>query len=294
MTKKQFFLLLIPSLLWGSSFIFMRHLSPVFGPIPTTTIRVIVAAFALFIFITLKGEKIPFKENILLFVVIGLLNSAVPFTLYAFAALHIPSSLSVILNSTAPMFGAVFGVLLLRERVSLLTIIGIFLGTIGVGLVSSEILLESELVQILSILACVLAAAFYGLTGTLIRKYSKGLKPTHLTAGSLVFAALGMIVVNIVLALFGINPTINSTNMLLDIGIIIVFGIFCTSIPYIVYYRLVQEVGPVKALMVTYLMPVFGILFGLLDGDNITILMILGFVVIVTGIYSISYRKTHN
>jgi len=291
MTIRQFLLLLIPSALWGSSFIFMHHLSPVFGPMLTATIRILVASIFLISLFFVQGYKVHWKRDYRLFFIIGITNSAVPFSLYAYAALYIPSSLSVIINSTSPIFGAIFGLMLLKDKLSEMKVIGLFMGTIGVGLVSSDILAQNSLELYLSITACVLAALLYGLSGAIVKKYALHIEPKQLTVGSLSFAGVGLFILFVVLSFAGQTPQIVSQNIALDIFMIIAFGILCTSIPYIVYYKLIQEIGPVKALTVTYLMPAFGLLWGIIFGEIITPIMIVGLLVILLGIYVLSYKK---
>jgi len=291
MTIRQFLLLLIPSALWGSSFIFMHHLSPVFGPMLTATIRILVASIFLISLFFVQGYKVHWKRDYRLFFIIGITNSAIPFSLYAYAALYIPSSLSVIINSTSPIFGAIFGLMLLKDKLSEMKVIGLFMGTIGVGLVSSDILAQNSLELYLSITACVLAALLYGLSGAIVKKYALHIEPKQLTVGSLSFAGVGLFILFVVLSFAGQTPQIVSQNIALDIFMIIAFGILCTSIPYIVYYKLIQEIGPVKALTVTYLMPTFGLLWGIIFGEIITPIMIVGLLVILLGIYVLSYKK---
>jgi len=291
MTIRQFLLLLIPSALWGSSFIFMHHLSPVFGPMLTATIRILVASIFLISLFFVQGYKVHWKRDYRLFFIIGITNSAVPFSLYAYAALYIPSSLSVIINSTSPIFGAIFGLMLLKDKLSKMKVIGLFMGTIGVGLVSSDILAQNSLELYLSITACVLAALLYGLSGAIVKKYALHIEPKQLTVGSLSFAGVGLFILFVVLSFAGQTPQIVSQNIAVDIFMIIAFGILCTSIPYIVYYKLIQEIGPVKALTVTYLMPAFGLLWGIIFGEIITPIMIVGLLVILLGIYVLSYKK---
>lgn len=291
MTIKQFLLLLIPSALWGSSFMFMHHLSPVFGPILTSTIRIIVAALFLIVVFMIQNYKIHWKRDYKLFMIIGISNSAIPFSLYAYAALYIPSSLSVIINSTSPMFGAIFALLLLKDKLNVTKVLGLLLGSIGVGFVSSDILADPSLELVLSIIACSLAALLYGFSGAYVKKYAGHIESKQLTVGSLTFAGIGMIVLIAILTLLNNPVTITSENIVLDIVLIIAFGILCTSIPYLVYYKLMKEVGPVKALMVTYLMPVFGLLWGIIFGETITVYMVIGLIIILIGIYVLSYKK---
>lgn len=291
MTLKQFLLLLIPSALWGSSFIFMHHLSPVFGAILTATIRIIIASVFLIVLFAIQGYKIHWKRDYKLFILIGISNSAIPFSLYSYAALYIPSSLSVIINSTSPMFGAIFGLMLLKDKLSPMKITGLLLGTIGVGFVSSDILAEHSTALYLSIIACLVAALLYGFSGAIVKKYAQHIEPKQLTAGSLTFAGIALLILYSILAFAGKTPEIVSQNIIIDMGLMVAFGILCTSIPYIVYYKLLQDIGPVKALTVTYLMPVFGLIWGLVFGEVITVLMIIGLSIILLGIYILSYKK---
>ena len=147
MTRKQVALLILISSLWGSSFIFMKVLSPVFGPILVSSLRLLGASLFLYIYMRLTKMKISFKRNILFFMTIGIINSAIPFVMYSFAALNIDASLSGTLNSSSPMFGAIFGYLLLGSKLKPKQIIGLIVGFIGVLVVSSASL-ESGSVDI--------------------------------------------------------------------------------------------------------------------------------------------------
>lgn len=290
MTIRQFLLLLIPSMLWGSSFIFFKELSPIFGPFLTSTVRILFAALFMFGFFVITNRKLQKKDIKKLFI-IGVMNSAVPFTLYAYAALYIPSSLSVILNSTSPIFGAMLGMFILHDKMSLNKYLGLLVGFVGVGVVSSFVFVETDLLMILSIGACLLAAFFYGLAGVYVKKYAFDIDSYSLTYGSLLFAGITMLVLYVILMPFNIHPTVITEGLFRNIILLILFGILCTSIPYIVYYKLIKEIGPVKALTVTYLMPIFGILWSLLYGEEFRITMVIGLVVVLLGIYILSYNK---
>ena len=172
MSLKQFSLLLLISAIWGGSFIFMKELSPVFGPILTSSFRLLSASIFLFIVYFFQGYQINWKKNYKMFLILGIGNSAVPFTLYAYAALYISPSISVILNSTAPMFGAMFVYLIVKESLSYKQISGLVLGTLGVGVVSSVTFLEGSNEVYLSVIACVVAALLYGLSGVITKKYA--------------------------------------------------------------------------------------------------------------------------
>lgn len=290
MTIKQFLLLLIPSMLWGSSFIFFKELSPIFGPFLTSTVRILFAAFFMFLFFVFTKRSLKKKDIKKLFI-IGVMNSAIPFTLYAYAALYIPSSLSVILNSTSPIFGAMLGVFILHEKMSWNKYFGLLVGFVGVSIVSSFVFIEMDVLMILSIGACLLAAFMYGLAGVYVKKYASDIDSYSLTYGSLLFAGLTMLVLYLFLIPFHIHPPVITEGLVLNIILLILFGILCTSIPYIIYYKLIKEIGPVKALTVTYLMPIFGIVWSLLYGEEFRISMIFGLVIVLLGIYILGYKK---
>ncbi len=291
MTLKQFLLLLIPSALWGSSFIFMKELAPIFGPVLTAALRIVSAAVFLIILFAVTKYPIMWKKYWKKYLIIGIGNSAIPFSLYAYAALYIPASLSVILNSTSPMFGAIFGYILLKDRLTWNKFVGLLLGSLGVGIVSSLVLANSSLELYLSILGCLGAALMYGLSGAYVKKYALEIEAKQLTVGTLTFAGVGLLILWVLLIPFGINPTVVIDALGWNIALIIVFGIMCTSIPYIIYYRLLQEIGPLKALTVTYLMPVFGVIWSLFYGETIELNTIVGLFVILVGIYVLSLQK---
>ena len=285
MSLKQFSLLLLISAIWGGSFIFMKELSPVFGPILTSSFRLISASLFLFIVYHFQGYKINWKKNYKLFLILGIGNSAVPFTLYAYAALYISPSISVILNSTAPMFGAIFGYLIVKESLSYKQISGLVLGTLGVGIISSVTFLDGSTEMYLSVIGCIVAAAFYGFSGVITKKYASHIEAKELTLGSIFFAGI------LLLPFMVFSPITGSVTVGLIITLII-FGVLCTAVAYLIYYKLIQEIGAVKALSVTYLMPVFGIFWSyLFYSEIIGISILLGLLFISLGIYLVSNRK---
>ena len=129
--------LIILSALWGGSFIFMRVLSPQLGPILTACMRTLIAGIFLIVLFRISGYKIYWKRDYKQLVIIGIINSSIPFYMYAYAALHIPASLSSIMNSMSPMFGAILSAIFLIEPLSIKKSVGLLLGTAGVAIVSS-------------------------------------------------------------------------------------------------------------------------------------------------------------
>ncbi len=107
----DYVLLVTLSAIWGSSFIFMRILAPALGPVVTADMRLLIAGIALTLYLRFRKQQLDFFKNLKRYVIVGLLNSGIPFLLFSFAALHLPSSISVIINSLTPLFGVLFSIL---------------------------------------------------------------------------------------------------------------------------------------------------------------------------------------
>jgi len=216
---------------------------------------------------------------------IGIINSAIPFVMYSFAALNIDASLSGTLNSSSPMFGAIFGYLLLGSKLKPKQIIGLIVGFIGVLVVSSASLESGSVDIVLSVIACILAAACYGLAGTFVKRRTTVVDSSSLTLGSLFFAGIFLLP-------FSFFYDITSTIELNHIFYMIFFAIMCTAIPFIIYYQLIKEVGAVKALMVTYLMPLFTVLWSYIFlAEKAGINVYFGLIIILIGVYLISNKS---
>lgn len=284
-------LLVALSAIWGGSFIFMRHLSPILGAFITADMRLLLAGVFLVGLFAVLGIKLEWRKNWKQYLVIGVVNSGIPFLLYSFAALHIPASIFVIVNSMAPMFVAVFSVFWLGERMSYLKILGLLLGTAGVVLIASTGAVPRSLMALLAVLACVGAACCYGLAGIYIKKYASNIKPRLIAACSQTMIGIAM------LPLIFVFPPNEDVTMRAAI-LLIVFAILCSAVAYLIFYRLVSTVGPTKTLTVTFLMPAFGMFWGrLFLNEKITVVMVAGAMVILAGTFLVSFEKrflTHN
>ena len=278
-------LLILLSAIWGGSFIFMRILAPVFGATGTADLRLLIAAIFLLIFFKLTGYKINWKRDWKLLLVIGIINSAIPFTCFSFAALHIPASISVVINAMTPMFGALFSVLILHDKLSLTKGIGLITGAVGVAVISGSKAISGSTESYLAIAACLLATFCYGLSGALIKKYGKNVEAKALAGGSQLFAGLSLLP-------FLLTSEI-SKPVTVNIAItVVVFAVLCSAIAYLIYYHLIKEIGPTPALSVTFLMPVFGIFWGwLILGESIQAQMMVGAMIILVGTYLVVKRQ---
>lgn len=278
-------LLLVLSGIWGSSFIFIRYLAPIIGPVATADARMLIAGAALVLFFIASRFKPEWRKNAKHFLVIGLLNSAIPFVLYSVAALVLPAAMEAIFNSMSPMFGAVFAALWMNEKLTTRKIVGLVLGVAGVVTMSSLGGLRLDVHTTLAVAACVLAPMCYGLAGVYIRTRAAAAKPMAIAGGSQLFGGLAL------LPFVAVFPPAASSIDLRIALIIVAFALACSGAAYLIYYKLIADIGPTKALTVTFLIPVFAMLWGLvLLHEAVTWSMIIGAAIILAGTYLVAAR----
>jgi drug/metabolite transporter (DMT)-like permease len=211
------------------------------------------------------------------YVVIGIVNSTVPFVLFAFAALHLPASYSVILNSTTPLFAALLAVPLLAERLTVAKLAGLVAGMAGVALISRAGPVVPDLGFGAAVAACLAATFCYAASSIYLKKHAAGAKALAIAGWSQVFAGLALLP-----ALPFAPPSIALTPLI--IANVLGLALLCSAIAYVLYYRLIQDVGPTRAMTVAFLMPAFGMLWGALFLDEeITLPMIAGCGLIIGG-----------
>jgi drug/metabolite transporter (DMT)-like permease len=286
MASIDILLLLALSAIWGSSFIFMSFLAPIIGPVATADTRMFLAGVVLALFFAITGFSAGWRRNAKHFLVIGLLNSAIPFLLYSLAALVLPPSMEAIFNSMSPMFGAVFAAIWLAEKLTFRKIAGLLLGISGVVAMSSLSNLPRSLTTVLSIIGCLFAPLCYGLAGVYIKRNASGVKPMAIAGGSQLFGGLALMPFLLVSApqMAVISPRVAL--------VVVAFAILCSAVAYLIYYRLIADVGPTKALTVTFLIPTFAMLWqSLILKETITWSMLLGAAVVLAGTYLVTAPK---
>lgn len=248
--------LVLLAAIWGSSFLFMRIAAPVLGPAVLIEYRVGFAAVFLAIVGVILKKRLDVRANWKHYLVLGLLNSAFPFLLFAFAARTLSASVLSVLNATAPMWGALIGALWSRQAISGRSALGLILGTAGVALLVGFDQVTSRPGAGIAIAAALVAAVSYSVASA-YAKTAKSVEPFANAHGSMWAATLLVIPV---LPFFPApaEPTIGI------MGAALALGVLCSGIAYILYFKLIQDVGPTSALTVTFLNPLFGILWGAL------------------------------
>jgi drug/metabolite transporter (DMT)-like permease len=270
--------------LWGASFLFIRIASPIFGPILTIQGRVSLAAAALIVFILLSGKSLHFKQKWRQYFIIGALNAAIPFTLIATAALYLPASMSAILNSLTPLFTAFVIWGWMKEKLSLRKWLGTVVGVSGVAILVGWSTVPFTNEVMIAVILSVLSTIAYALAGVYAKKSFEGVPALALAAGQQLAAS-------ILLLPFTFIHFPASTSGITTIAVLSVVGlaIFCTAFAYLLYFYLIHNVGPAKTLSVTFLIPVFGMMWGsFFLQEEMTVGMIVGLFVILGSVFLIS------
>ena len=269
--------LLALSAIWGASFIFIRVLAPVLGPVLTVSTRVLIGGAILIVYCRVIGLDAGLARHWRQYALIGVTNSTLPFMLFAFAALHLPASYSVILNAMTPLFTALLAVPLLGERLTTAKIAGLVVGVAGVALVSGAGPVVPDLWFALAVAACLGATLCYAGSSIYMKRYASGVKPLALAGWSQIFAGLALA------PLVPFAPPPGSITPFI-VANVLVLAVVCSSAAYALYYRLIADIGPTRALMIAFLMPVFGMLWGALFlGETITLPMIAGCGLVIGG-----------
>jgi hypothetical protein len=271
--------------LWGASFLFMRMGAAEFGPLVTAWLRVCIATLMLYPLMVWQGHLSVFKAHWKMVLAFGVINSALPFALYAYAVMHISTGLSAILNATVPLFAALVAWLWLGDRLNRWRIAGLFIGFVGVSLLANHQTSfhqdanpdASSWGQYTAIAACLLATVCYAIAGSFNKKYMANLPALVSATGSQFGASLALTVP----ALLAVPSTMPSAQAW---GSVLMLGVACTGIAYILFFRLVNRAGPAKALTVTFLIPVFALVYGVIFLDEtVTLIMVLLGIVVILG-----------
>lgn len=275
---------LLLAALWGASFLFMRLGAAEFGPVVTAGLRVSLAAVFLLPVLLVKGVWPDFRHRLGRILLVGLLNSGIPFALFAFAVMHITTGLTSILNATVPLTGALVAWLWLHDRPSGSRLLGLAIGFVGVALLvigksgpNPAMSAATPGLGLLAMLACLAATVCYGMAASYTKRYLTGVHPLATAAGSQIGASLGLA---LPMLWFWPDHAVSAQAW----GAMAAVALLCTSLAYILFFRIIERAGPSKALTVTFLVPVFALLYGRLFLDEtITPWMLICGLVIIAG-----------
>lgn len=255
-----------------------------FGPLPMAGMRVAIAALVLWPLMLLRGHGPLLRQHWKPALFVGVLNSALPFACYGFALMHISTGLSSILNATVPLFAALVAWAWLGDRPQASRVLGLVLGFSGIALLMADSAgfkpgggpasasdwpaqaqhQAQHPVQYLAMAACLLATLCYALAASFAKRHLDGVPPLVTATGSQIGATLGLALPTLLLwpaAMPGPSAWLA----------IVAVGVVCTGLAYVLYFRLIELAGPARALSVTFLIPLFALLYGgVFLGEQIT------------------------
>ena len=269
--------LLTLAALWGGSFLFMRVAAPQFGPVALIALRVGIASCFLVPVLAWRGGLGALRTHWPHLLAVGVLNSAIPFCLFAYAELTLTAGFTSVLNAATPLFTAIIAFFWLGDRLSPSRVLGLAIGFVGViVLVGGSSVIDAKQGG-LAVAAALGATVLYGLAASYTKRHLTGVPPLATATG----CQLAATIVLTPLAIW-LWPTQTPTG---DVWFhVIALGIACTGVAYILFFRLIAHVGPTRAASVTFLIPVFGVLWGILFlAEQLTLNMVIGCAVILLG-----------
>lgn len=256
--------------IWGGAHALTRYSVPYFGPVWVVELRYGLAGLMLAVVAWTTARPLRLKDQWRQILVLGIFNTALPFFLLTYAAQSLPASVLSVLNATAPVFGAVIGAIWLRQRPSLTVCLGLVLGIVGVALLVSDDLAQAEVTSAVAVAAALCTACLYGFSSNYARRHAARLDHFNSAHGSLWVAfvlTLPAVPGNLPPGPLGPGP----------VAAALVLGLVCTGVAYLLYFRLIRDEGPMYALTVAYLIPVFGVLWGVaLLGEAVTPALVAG------------------
>lgn len=251
--------LLLLAAIWGASFLFMRVAAPVLGSMPTAFFRASFGTLGLLAVLLLLRTGWDFRGKFHICLVLGVINAGLPSAMYCLAALILPAGYSAIFNATTPLMGVLIGALFFHEGITQSKAAGVFIGLLGVAVLTRTGPVAFDLQLLLGAGACLVATTCYGFAGFLTRRWigQQGGLDNRLTAFASLFLLpllAGSLALQPPASWGGIEVWLSLAGL----------GLLCTAFAYVLYFRLLADIGPIRASTTTFLIPPFGVLWGTL------------------------------
>ena len=282
MELKDWILLTALAAIWGSAFMFIKISAVVFGPILLVTLRLLIAGLVFMPLLLQKKKRLLFKSYLPAIIIIAIVSNAIPFTMFAYASLGATSNMLGILNGTTAFLTTVIAYFWLKESVTSKQIIGLLLGFIGVLILVNP---SNGSTTLIASLCAMVGSSCYAFNAVYLQKYHSNSDKKVLIGWSMLFGGIFMIP----LASFNLPnsmPDINSILALLWLAVI------STGVGYLGYVRLIDRIGAVKTVTLTYLLPVFSIIWGAIFlQEQITFIILGGFMFVMMGMYFANTSK---
>jgi len=288
MKTKSVLQILLLSAVWGISFLMIRIAGDTFPALWVALLRCSLGAALLWTVLGIGGNQLPPRRLLPWLLAVALLNNALPFTFFAWGERTVPSNIAAVINATTPIWTLLLSMAIHRTRAALFTIGGVLLGFGGVlvvvvshandpaaGQVSGSLLRGTILIA--------LAALGYAIATVLAKAKLQGLDPIGLATTQLTLAGLMILP----FALAGARP---SALRLAPIAAIAVLGFAGSGFAYLLYYRLLSQVSATHVAAVTYLLPIWGLFWGLFAHESIGLLACLGVAITIAGLILLNLR----
>jgi len=263
--------------MWGGSYLFLRYAVPSMGALLLIELRVVLAGAALLAFLLATGGQVGWRRHWRAYLFVGAVGLALPFTLIAQAVTVIDASTAAILNALSPLFASVVAAIWIRDPITPAKAAGIALCLVGTAVLVGWTPVPMSGRELFAASLSIAATALYGYTIVFTKVHLREANPLGTAAGTLLMAALAMLPFTPVSRDFSAIP---AGAWLAAAGLALV----STTVAFIFYYRLIADVGPVKAITVTLLVPVFGMFWGVVFlGEPVTAGRLAGCAIILAG-----------
>ncbi|MBL8519054.1 MAG: EamA family transporter [Betaproteobacteria bacterium] len=278
MTSASLLRLLLLAAIWGGSYALLRIVAPVLGGIGTMWTRIAVGGVAMLLIAWVLSRDLEWRRWMGRYLMVGLFNTALPFALISWAMARLPAGYGAILNACAPFFTVFFSQAILKERIAPAQWLGMGLGVAGIAAIVRLGPVDVTPDTLAAIAACIAATMSYGFINVYTKRHLNGAPAMGVAAGSLVLPALLLAPAGIAV----LPPAWPSTTVA---GSVLVLGVVCSALAYVLYFRLIADAGPTRAVSVTFLVPVFGALWGALFlGEAVTASVVAGGALVLVGV----------
>lgn len=277
MQRTDVLLLLLLSAIWGASFLFLRVASPEFGPIALILVRMGVAFLTLAPLLFNRGFLKKLLQHAGPLAVVGILNQAIPFTLLSFATLRLEAGFTSLINATTPIFAAIVGALLFASTINRQQVIGLIVAFAGMFVLSADKLTFTSGGTGWAIVAGLLATFSYGVAVNYSHRYLTGLNAREIAVGSMFFSSVTLLVPGL-----WFWPEQNPSFAAWTSALLL--ATLCTSLAFLMFYRVMRSAGAVASSTVTFMVPAFAVAWGvMLLGEEISLRLIIGMVITLLG-----------
>jgi drug/metabolite transporter (DMT)-like permease len=289
MRIRDIFEMFLLSAVWGASFILIKLSGVDLPPAWVALGRLTFGAAFLWIAFKVGRHKLPPLRLLGPLAIVAVLNNAIPFCFFPWGELTVPSSIASILNGSTPIWALLLGLAIGGARATRLTWAGVVLGFLGVlcvvyGHAAKAAAGASSNGYLLGVILISAASFSYGAGAVLAKRWLHGVEPIVIATFQLTIAG----VVVLPLALVGPHPAVLHWQ---SIAAVTVLGIFGSGLAYLLFFRLLATISPTRTVAVTYVLPIWGVFWGFIAGEDIRWTALVGIVVVLAGLILMNMKR---